>query len=70
MIHFKDFNTETSLQEDESPAKNVATCVGEASRWIGAEDLQVLNVETVVLPNQRGPEGKWHQVVRVWYRPR
>ena len=55
----------------------------EANQWIKENDLKVLNVETVVLPNiwSRYEEGSrdtslgtsgespshWHQFIRVWY---
>jgi len=55
----------------------------EANLWIKENDLKVLNVETVVLPNiwSRFEEGSsdsslgtsgespshWHQFIRVWY---
>jgi hypothetical protein len=55
----------------------------EANKWIKENDLKVLNVETVVLPNiwSRYEEGSrdpslgisgdspshWHQFIRVWY---
>ncbi|MEX2174021.1 MAG: hypothetical protein WD872_06645 [Pirellulaceae bacterium] len=55
----------------------------EANQWIKENEIRVLNVETVVLPNiwNRFEEGSrdpalgmsgdspshWHQFVRVWY---
>jgi hypothetical protein len=57
--------------------------LGEANLWISENQIQVINVETVVLPNiwNRWEEGTkdpalgtgespvhWHQFIRVWYR--
>ncbi|MCZ7648164.1 MAG: hypothetical protein M5U26_23385 [Planctomycetota bacterium] len=58
--------------------------VQEANRWIESQGVEVINVETVLLPNiydadEGGSEdaslrtsGKtqtdWYQVVRVWFR--
>ncbi len=55
-----------------------------ANDWIASENIDVINIETVVLPNihesdEEGSEdvdlytsGKssctWHQFIRVWYR--
>lgn len=55
-----------------------------ANEWIRSNNVEVINVETVVLPNiwSRWEEGtadgslgtsgdspsRWHQVVRCWYR--
>jgi len=55
-----------------------------ANRWISEHGIQVLHVETVVLPNiwshyEEGPTdvalgtsgempSHWHQFIRVWYR--
>jgi hypothetical protein len=50
--------------------------------WIDAENPEVINVETVVLPNVHDEEGNedpdittsgerrstWHQFIRVWYK--
>jgi len=53
-----------------------------ANAWLEAENIQVVNIETVVLPNLWKEEGaedpslrtsgdfvsNWHQFIRVWYR--
>jgi hypothetical protein len=52
-----------------------------ANEWIAAEKPDLINVETVVLPNVHNEDGSedtdistgdsrnsWHQFVRVWYR--
>lgn len=57
--------------------------VAAANEWIAAEAVQVMNVETVALPNLWGPHSQgtedpdigarsdfpvmWNQFVRVWY---
>jgi hypothetical protein len=56
--------------------------VSRANRWVEACRVQVINLETVVLPNIDGAEdasqaasitirrsdNDWYQVVRVWYK--
>lgn len=57
--------------------------VEEANAWVVAQGVEVVNIETVVLPNiweehEQGTEdgslytgtsaSYWHQFVRVWYR--
>lgn len=58
--------------------------VAAADRWIEEQKIDVLHIETVVLPNiwSRYEEGStdgslgisgdspsfWHQIVRIWYR--
>jgi hypothetical protein len=57
--------------------------LAEANQWISENQIQVVSVETVVLPNiwNRWEEGTkdpalgtgespahWHQFIRVWYR--
>ena len=58
-------------------------CLRQANRWIAANGIEVVNVETVVLPNMYAPgeEGSahvqlrtsgemsatWHQFIRVWH---
>lgn len=61
----------------------LAAALADANEWIKENDVRVLNVETVVLPNiwSRFEEGThdpalgisgdspsfWYQVIRVWY---
>ncbi len=61
----------------------LAAALADANEWIKENDIRVLNVETVVLPNiwSRHEEGTqdpalgtsgdspsfWYQVIRVWY---
>jgi hypothetical protein len=54
--------------------------VAKANEWIASEGVDVLNVETVLLPGvgrsrkttgtvqTTGGHDGWYQVVRVWYR--
>lgn len=58
-------------------------CLRQANRWIAANGIEVVNVETVVLPNMYAPgeEGSadvqlrtsgemsatWYQFIRVWH---
>jgi len=60
------------------------TAVAAANEWIAAHGVEVINVETIVLPNlwsthsagttdpnrvlQPGFAEAWNQFVRVWYR--
>jgi hypothetical protein len=55
---------------------DLTDAVASANRWIGQEKIQVLNVETVVLPGDAGThqtdvgyiDVHWClQVIRVWY---
>jgi hypothetical protein len=55
---------------------DLADAVASANRWIGQEKVQVLNVETVVLPGDAGTDKtgvgfidvhRCLQVIRVWY---
>lgn len=68
-----------------SPAEHESfeTALAEANRWIKENEIRVVSVETVVLPNiwSRYEEGTgdgalgtsgdspsfWHQFIRVWY---
>lgn len=64
--------------------ESLQSAIDEANFWINAHGIDVVNVETVVLPNtwSKFEEGTsdpdlaqlgdmpthWHQFVRVWYR--
>lgn len=64
--------------------ENLDACVAEANQWIAANQVDVVNIETVLLPNmfRHGEEGTvdahlktsgemhstWHQFIRVWHR--
>jgi hypothetical protein len=62
--------------------ESLQAAIAAANEWISKENLEVVSVETVVLPNiwERDEQGtqdvslrlgnwpRWHQFVRVWYR--
>ncbi len=87
MLAFKDFAPRivrpgTTFREPEWEALEAA--LEAANRWITEVEVDVVNVETVVLPNMwaRHEEGTtdaslgshasigttWHQFIRVWHR--
>lgn len=87
MIHFRDF--EPRLLESAGLFKaaqyeSVGVVLQEVNDWIHRENIEVVNIETVVLPNihswnEEGtadPElitggdvgSTWHQFFRVWYK--
>jgi hypothetical protein len=74
-------------EEDFSPAakaQEFQTCLDHANQWIKDGNIEVVNIETVVLPNIHDEleEGSmdtnldtlgdttssWNQFVRVWYK--
>lgn len=87
MIYFRDFEPRL-LQAagifNAAQYENVHTILQEVNDWIRDENIQVVNIETVVLPNMHnwGEEGTtdpelrtggevgstWHQFFRVWYK--
>lgn len=83
MIRFQDFAPK--VEQSGLFRRDVATfseAVAEANAWIAAEKVEVLNFETVVLPEMWSEDGttdgelttssemmnSWNQFVRVWYR--
>jgi hypothetical protein len=64
--------------------ESLAMALAAANEWLAQDRVQVLNVETVVLPNvwEREEEGTadlalrtrgdvssyWHQFIRIWYQ--
>ena len=88
MIAFKDFLPKTIKPKDRRMSvgyQSFESAVEDANAWVSAQtNVQVLNVETVVLPNiyqdrekgstdsalrMRGERSdSWHQFVRVWYK--
>ena len=87
MIEFKDFVADELSSAGffkQATHESLRTVLGEVNGWIKASEVDVINVETVVLPNIHSPheEGSedtslhtkgdwtstWHQVVRVWFR--
>ena len=86
MIRYQDFVPKQTkewgfLSPPEHESFDVALAA--ANKWIKENEIKVLNVETVVLPNIHGrfeegsadpalamPDGTfntWHQFIRVWY---
>lgn len=87
MIRFEDFEA----QQLKAPGfftgakyEEVDTVLETMNAWIAAQNVEVVNIETVVLPNiySKDEEGTkdvslgiddklvttWHQFFRVWYR--
>jgi hypothetical protein len=87
MIEFQDFVPEVRDKGGffRMPTlEQLSESLGRANDWIAKNEFDVINVETVVLPNIHvsGEEGStdtqlrtagetsasWHQFIRVWYR--
>lgn len=83
MIEFKEFVPEVVERGFlTSRVEEVRQCLQRANEWIASEDIEVINLETIVLPNlhtEDGPEDTqihvntdfavtWNQFIRVWYR--
>lgn len=87
MIHFKDFVPEVKDKGGifRPPVVELfAETLIEANTWLAHNKVDVVNIETVVLPNihSKGEEGSvdtqlhtagemgsyWHQFIRVWYQ--
>ncbi len=87
MIQFRDFVPEMLSAPALFKAgeyESMDAALAAANSWIKEFDIQIINVETVVLPNiwSRYEEGTtdvalgtsgempshWHQFVRVWYQ--
>jgi len=85
MVQFRDFAPrllESGFFSDSY--ETLRQALGDANVWIDENHIDVVNVETVVLPNiwDSGEEGTkdvdlsasgktattWHQFIRVWYR--
>lgn len=83
MIWFKDFApqiTRKGFFKTEFQAFEEALAT--ANHWIALNNIDVINIETVVLPEMWSEEGttdadltvhgdmmsSWHQFIRVWYR--
>lgn len=89
MIDFRDFGP---LQKRAAGFLKLAefedlrTALDQANAWIEAEGIDLLRIETVVLPNLHSPHARgsqdpelgvsgdsssaWYQFFRVWYRHR
>ena len=86
-IYFKDFRSELTghkkvLFMTVSDYEGISEVLPEMNAWISRHGIDVINVETVVLPNidlEKGSNDShlrssgdmsshWFQVLRVWYR--
>lgn len=82
-LAFKDFKPEIKQKGFFSNTyESFQNSLQRANDWISAEQPEVLNVETVVLPNLHQEEGSedpdlhsrgdftttWNQFVRVWFK--
>jgi hypothetical protein len=80
MIKYRDFApTSEELGLLGKPAlSSLDSAVEQANQWITAFDVDVVNIETVVLPNMHDESTTdqaelehstyWYQIVRVWHR--
>ena len=87
MVLFKDFVPERIKKGgflSGAKYQHMEDIVKEANKWVEENGYQIVNVETVVLPNiwdedEEGSEdvdiltsgtnsSTWHQFVRVWYK--
>jgi len=87
MINFRDFTpavTNPGGLFKMPTLEELSAAVTRANEWVAANHIQVVNIETVVLPNIHfpGEEGstdtllhtsgdmasRWHQFIRVWYQ--
>ena len=85
MISFKDFVPEIEKQGGFFTMPTIADLsesLQNANDWIAANNVEVINVETVVLPNIHAEDGSvdtqlrtsgemstyWYQLIRVWHR--
>ena len=86
MIDFRDFlprQTQKGSFGKATQYEVIGEVLGEVNDWIHAQKVNVINVETVLLPNMHEPGNRgsqdghlatrdfvrWHQFVRVWFRP-
>ncbi|HEY1172665.1 MAG TPA: hypothetical protein VGH19_14950 [Verrucomicrobiae bacterium] len=83
-IAFQDFTPtyETKGFFSSTTYEPLQDCLQRANEWIEAENPNIINIETVVLPNlwNKGEEGSedpslfsgdyssWHQFIRIWYK--
>jgi len=86
MIVYQDFFPTKTGSFMSSAHEPLASVVERANQWITSANVEVINVETVVLPNASSwgddDSGKtalrtsgetsswWFQIVRVWFRPK
>lgn len=89
MLRFKDFVPQMTEQPGwirEGTYESFDAAVTAANEWLATANVELINLETVVLPNiwSRFEEGstdssigtsgdspsRWHQFLRCWYRDR
>ena len=85
MIEFADFEPRVIDPGGffrEQTLESFREVLAQANEWIRTEQVDVINVETVVLPNMHDEEGtedvslrtsgeymsQWYSFIRVWYR--
>ena len=87
MIQFKDFVPKQVSKGgflSQAQYESIGRAVLEADNWVRDASIEVINIETVVLPNMHSPreEGStdsslhqdsewptsWHQFIRIWYQ--
>lgn len=86
MIQYKDFVPEVVPQGlfKRPLYQPLEETLAEVNRWISQHSYQIINIETVVLPNMHNPkedgsgdtslttregwDATWHQFVRVWFK--
>ena len=86
MIRFRDFvPDETEAAAFLKPARfeDAETIIGEINTFVSQYKVEVINIETVLMPNLRGSDSGstdmqlhtsgemgayWYQVFRLWYR--
>jgi hypothetical protein len=86
MLQYRDFVPQLTKRPgifSPGEIQSLASALAAANAWIEQESIQVVNVETVVLPNlweeesessdpemvTSGMQGThWYQFIRVWYR--
>ena len=85
MIEFKDFAPEVRKESNlfsQPSFEEFSESLKRANEWVESDNVDVVNIETVVVPNIHRPneEGTtdvdlqtyggshWHQFIRVWYR--
>lgn len=85
-IEFKDFapaaTEHRALIFSSRTIDTFQSALDEANAWIDRNSIEVLNIETVVLPEMHSEEGttdtdlttsgemmsSWYQFIRVWYK--
>jgi hypothetical protein len=87
MIEYKDFVPEIKKKAGfiiETFSEPLTDTLQQANKWIEQNNVNIINVETVVLPNihnfqeegsadtdinvYQKSNSNWHQIIRVWYK--